>query len=259
MEIVKVVNTRPDGSLYHYAHFVMDCLFVEILSDVHKHIKVVRLKNLNQTLGNFANIYQDLLGIENLELEREAFDQVVAKQINTTRIDNPTPEMLQKFRQFIFDHFQLDGPSTVPAETAVGEILLIQRGDRIKLINDSELARRDHNVTTGKERREIKQIEVLKTYLNEHYQQRFRCVMLEHMTFIDQVKAFMQAKMVIGIHGAGLANILFSKPGTVLIEIRQDFKWHFLNNSCRTLAIKHILVNNNLGEITKVINDNLIK
>ena len=47
----------------------------------------------------------------------------------------------------------------------------------------------------------------------------FEMLFLEEMAFLDQVAAFAQAEMVIGMHGAGLANLVFCPPGTRVLEI----------------------------------------
>lgn len=53
------------------------------------------------------------------------------------------------------------------------------------------------------------------------------------MTFMEQVNLFSNADVVIGTHGAGLTNILFMKPGGVLVEIVAD---KFYNNCYQRLA-----------------------
>ena len=37
-------------------------------------------------------------------------------------------------------------------------------------------------------------------------------------SFSEQVKLFLRAAVVIGSHGAGLGNMIFSEPGTLMIE-----------------------------------------
>jgi capsular polysaccharide biosynthesis protein len=39
------------------------------------------------------------------------------------------------------------------------------------------------------------------------------------MNWSDQVAAFRGANLVVGPHGAGLSNLVFSAPGTTLIEL----------------------------------------
>lgn len=52
--MIKVINSRDGGSLFHYAHFICDCLFPEIICDIFKYDEVIREKNIHQTIGNFT-------------------------------------------------------------------------------------------------------------------------------------------------------------------------------------------------------------
>ena len=47
----------------------------------------------------------------------------------------------------------------------------------------------------------------------------FQIVKLSEFTFNEQIKLFNGAKIIIGSHGAGLTNIIFSEPFTKIIEI----------------------------------------
>lgn len=47
----------------------------------------------------------------------------------------------------------------------------------------------------------------------------FTIVRLEDMQIFEQMAAFRDAKIVIAPHGAGLANIIFSEPGTKIVEL----------------------------------------
>lgn len=60
----------------------------------------------------------------------------------------------------------------------------------------------------------------------------FRMAVLEDMTFAEQVSLFRHARVVVGPHGAGLANIVFCQPGTKVIEVVGSF----VNASFLTLA-----------------------
>ena len=48
----------------------------------------------------------------------------------------------------------------------------------------------------------------------------FLIVKLSELSFNEQIKLFNGAKIIIGSHGAGLTNIIFSEPSTKIIEIR---------------------------------------
>ena len=47
----------------------------------------------------------------------------------------------------------------------------------------------------------------------------FKIVNLERLALREQMRLFNQADIVVGFHGAGLANLVFAKPGTKVIEI----------------------------------------
>jgi len=56
----------------------------------------------------------------------------------------------------------------------------------------------------------------------------FRNVRLEDMPFEEQVQLFARAAVVIGQHGAGLANCLWMPPGSMLVELSNEpDKSHF--------------------------------
>jgi len=50
----------------------------------------------------------------------------------------------------------------------------------------------------------------------------FDCHYLDNLHVLEQIKLFSSASVVVGAHGAGLANIIFCKPGTTVIELVND-------------------------------------
>jgi capsular polysaccharide biosynthesis protein len=55
----------------------------------------------------------------------------------------------------------------------------------------------------------------------------FRTVLLERMSIEEQVRLFASAKVVIGPHGSGFTNMVFSNPGATMIEF---FSWSFVHD-----------------------------
>lgn len=247
---IKVHNTRCTGYLYHFPHFIMDGLFNEIRYGIYEYDVVYRRKTLAQSIGVFANIYEDVTGTKNIELCDKEFDDLSLNTIVTPRPNNPTSEEIEKYRGFIFDRYN------ITPDLAFPEVVLIERGERVELMIDEELKRINWNVTTGKERREINDIYKLKVFLEGKYGEKYKSVVLEKKEFKEQIKYFKNAKIIIGVHGGGLANILFCNIGTVLIEVDGggDYGWHFLNNSCKRLGIKQIKCDNKLEAIINTIN-----
>ena len=69
-----------------------------------------------------------------------------------------------------------------------------------------------------------------------------RAVELDNLSFKDQVSLFNNAKLVIGISGAGLTNIIFMEKSSNVIELipRDEVKWHFITLAIyRSLKYKH--------------------
>jgi hypothetical protein len=106
--MIKALNKRHGNSLFHYAHFICDCLFPEIICGIHNYNEVVRLKDIEQTIGNFSKIYTQVMKIKNTELLQQDFDNL---KINT--ITYKTKEeycdlfYFNKFREFIFTRYNI--------------------------------------------------------------------------------------------------------------------------------------------------------
>lgn len=61
----------------------------------------------------------------------------------------------------------------------------------------------------------------------------FKRLYLEEYTIVEQIKLFNNANMIVAPHGAGLSNIIFSKPNTIVLELLpyEEFSTTFLNLS----------------------------
>ena len=58
----------------------------------------------------------------------------------------------------------------------------------------------------------------------------FSCITPDDMTVKEQAAAFYQAELVVGMHGAGLSNIVFCRPDTAVIELfAGDSVAHYYN------------------------------
>ena len=83
--------------------------------------------------------------------------------------------------------------------------------------------------------RTIKNDEEVKQYLSS---EGFKIIKLSEYNFEDQVSIFNTAETIIGLHGAGFANIVFSKPNTKIIELK--IKSH-IGKEIENLAISNDL------------------
>jgi len=67
----------------------------------------------------------------------------------------------------------------------------------------------------------------------------------ENLSFLDQIRLFQSADVVIAPHGAALANIVFCPPNTQVAEI---FSAHYFNDCYQTLARETGLIHHSLSE-----------
>lgn len=72
-------------------------------------------------------------------------------------------------------------------------------------------------------------------YSNVHVA--FRSIDFVNLTLADQMKTTLESDMIISMHGAGLVNVLWSRPSTVILEIfpKKRFRWGY-RNLCQFLG-----------------------
>lgn len=223
MKPIKITNERTGGNLFHYAHFICDCLYPEFLSGVFNYTDVFRLKSIDQTLGNFSSFYEEISGAKNHELDLESFESLSYEHLTCQREEDENDfANFKSFREFIFN--RLDIKTLIDKMNklycSAPEILLIKRGEPTELISDEELKLENPNQTNGKERREILGVDKVEEKLKNIYGSRMRSVVLEEMPFRMQVFLFNQAKFIICAHGACMSNLFFCEPGTKILEVQ---------------------------------------
>ena len=256
--MIKVINKRRRGSLFHYAHFLCDCLFPEIINQLYLHGEVIREKSIHQTIGNFSKIYEEVMGTRNRELLKEEFDQISSPTpplIYKNKEDYLTISHFNRFRDFIFNRYDI--PTT--SLPNFPQILLIKRDDRIPLIDDPYLRSLNTNITTGKERREIDQIDRLSEHLERTHGPNFRAVYLERISFEEQVRYFHSASFIICAHGAGMSNMFFCEKYTTIFEVVCEREWEFFDVISKTLSLNHIKCHTNDVNVIIPTLDNLLK
>ena len=240
--MIKVINRRRRGSLFHYAHFLCDCLFPEIINQLYLHSQVIREKSIHQTIGNFSKIYEEVMGTRNCELVKEEFDKLAPPPlVYKNKEDYSTLHNFNKFRDFIFNRYNIPLSNPTPHQ----QILLIKRDDRIPLIDDPYLSSLNTNITTGKERREIDQIDSLSAHLENAHGPNFRAIYLERLTFEEQVRYFHGASFIICAHGAGMSNMFFCKSATTIFEVVCGREWEFFDVLSTILSLNHIKCHTN--------------
>ena len=54
----------------------------------------------------------------------------------------------------------------------------------------------------------------------------FEVVHLEDTQWIEQIRLFQNARVIAGPHGAGLSNLVFARPGTIVIELTVGYMFN---------------------------------
>jgi hypothetical protein len=244
---IALINKRKEGSLFHYAHFLIDCVYPEVINEIYKYKTVTRIKSIDQTLGNFAGFYENIMGTKTTEISEAEFNKLDIKPIILPPKEHYADiENLTKFRNYIFGRYSIN---SLNRSSNYPKVLLIKRGGRRQLINDPDLQKINKNVTTGKERREIKQIERVEHFLSKKYGADFRAVYLENKTFEEQVNLFHHAQLIVMAHGAATSTILFCKPYTVILEVSCGMNFHWFNECFHLLKINYLKIAVNEPEI----------
>ena len=66
----------------------------------------------------------------------------------------------------------------------------------------------------------------------------FSIIVLSELSFLDQINLFSNAKQIIGLHGAGFANLVFSKPDTFVLEVKSEVAAPVIGNLAKKLGLK---------------------
>ena len=82
--------------------------------------------------------------------------------------------------------------------------------------------------------RKIINEEEVKNYL---IKKGFSIIALSDFSFSDQINLFSNAKQIVGLHGAGFANLIFSKPGTLVIEIKSEVAAPVIGNLAKKVGL----------------------
>jgi capsular polysaccharide biosynthesis protein len=242
MSGIKVRIFNPPSCLFRYAHFIYDCVMPEVLAKTYTHGTVYREKSFLQTIGTFSRLYEDIMQVKNVELLEDDFNKLYLPTVRLEALHYHilTREKIDIFRQYIFNRYSID---ETKRDQKYPKILLIERGEHVTLIEDPEIeVTRPDLLKNGKEIREIKNFDTVESYLQEKYTVDFKKIILENMPFEEQVRHFVNASIVVGCHGAGLINVMFSKEDTIVCEyLNPTLRFKTL---CREMKLKHITISN---------------
>lgn len=181
------------GGNYNYYHWLFDCLpriyLIQKFISPEGNIKYF----IPEDTLNFQKETLNALGLtDSHRISSKKFQHVKSNKLIVTSHPNPDPSKIPNWiYNFLRDSFIMKTISKAE------QFIYISRDDGTnsrRLLNEERL------------------VAALES-------KGFKKYNLSNMSFTNQVTLFSEAKIVVGVHGAGLANLVFAPKGTIVFEL----------------------------------------
>ena len=210
------------GTITHYYHFFYGVLVPLILY----HLKTKETDFIvTDDLGPMLKIlYEIPLNILFKCENPEKFTKIIPLDNFRSKyfFKKESNKMCYQDKIKICDFFKLHLPEYIKCNKSY-DIVLIERGtdSKYKLLNYSKHHPLLQKLGTksGSERRSIKNHKEICLELEKSYGNKFKNISLENSSIYYQYHIFSNAKLIIAQHGAALANVIFMKDFTNVLEI----------------------------------------
>jgi capsular polysaccharide biosynthesis protein len=225
------------GGNHNYWHWLFDVLpRLGILekSINNKNIDFYLFPDLNQT---FQKESLDLLNLPELKrLSSKVYrhlsaDEIVATSHPYNLLNDPLVDSLY-IPQWIIDFLKKNFLSKIKSEK-----------------NEKKVKKIFINRKDGKTFRFISNEKEVEKFL---VRKGFQSLTLSNYNFLEQIKIFNNAEYIIGLHGAGFANTIFSQPKTKILELKAVTAGDAIKN----LVENNNLIYNHLSFVNKTFNFN---
>ena len=207
----------------NYWHWLFDLLpKIEILhrNNMIQHINFFYVPNLNQYVIDTLKVY----GISKIQLiDSQKFKHITAKKI--IAIENIY--FKNGFFQKQFEN--------------IPKFLIVSLNNRFsKFISRKKYSKKifiDRSDSKFKHFQLTNNMEIISRLKQKNYS----VVKLSKLNFFEQISLFSNSKVIIGVHGAGFANLAFCKPRTKVYEIlsKKTKKRNAIRTICRHKKILH--------------------
>ena len=121
-------------------------------------------------------------------------------------------------------------------ESSLPRVLMINRSKPNEFYNSPESEKK----TTGNQRRSIPNFQEMCDGIQKYYPE---IIELEDLDLYSQIALFNCADIVIAQHGAALANIVFCKQNTIILEIAYGKHREHFSNLASSLNLKYVHLN----------------
>lgn len=276
MSIVKIkkhlTNQSYNPALFMYGHFITDCLIMEIILGYYRFDVIYRKNNIFEMLGYLKPLYEDIFECELIEVTNKEYTEICVPEYFSPVFSDVrsvlTKDNLKFVNEFLTKRYNLTKQSQYP------KVIFIERSKEItflKQINKSDLENNERKELTNRiisstktfspkvysnldtllssplhERRSIEDETAVIDLLRNHFADNFATITLENLSFREQLQYFRHAEVIIGCHGAGIINTIFSMPNATVIEyIPEYIKWNSFESVFSCLEVKHIQLRKN--------------
>ncbi len=243
----KVVSLLSGGAgNYNYWHWLFDIL---------PRIKIIANKlNLNEidyfllpdNTRRFQKETLSLLNIpENKQLSSQKYRHIKIDEVISSDhpyvLNNDATSAITHIPQWIIDWLKSEFTKDLNlSDINFPKKIYIDRGDASPNISKLRLIVNEKDV---------------KDKLSEH---NYKVIKLSDYSIIDQIKLFYNAKKMVGLHGAGFANVMFANPELRVLELKPSgagkifenlSKKCKLNYDCISVTPEKYNLNNQMGHI----------
>ena len=205
------------GYPWHYGHFIHDVvlpfshIYLKYLKDGKKITNTVLSAHRKQTIGTFEKHFNYLFGVSHKELTELNFKTNNYPIIKLdTYYFGPYPDQYAiPLKRYVYNKFSLN--------SSPKNICIIKRSvSKLRFSGDKT----KYKFKTGIERkdRELENMDLLIKSIRNKY--KIKEIILDNMSIREQLNIFANCKCLIGIHGAGMTNVIWLPDNSLVIEIR---------------------------------------
>ena len=248
-----VTNGKNKGYPWHYGHFIHDVvlpfshIYLKYLEDGNKITNTILSHDERQTIGTFRKHFNYLFGLSHRELQTGKYTKINDPIIKLSTYGfGPYPDQYAiPLKRYVYNKFSLNNSSPK-------NICIIKRGvGKLRFNGTNKLKFKNGK---NKQGRYIANIERLKQEIRKKYI--LNEIILDNMSMAKQLNVFANCKCLIGIHGAGMTNVVWLPDNSLVIEIRSDGFPKSIERLSKGANCKYerILPNNKSVNVKNIIN-----
>jgi hypothetical protein len=231
-----ILPWNTNGSVEHYYHFLLGYflpLAIRCDKEGRTPFRVRDCGPMNRIFGEVAHdwMIEVMDPGEHLEESSLRSASYVVGMDASTRYD---PEKLRAAAAVVRDALGVASNAEVCGNVA--RILVVSRGepDPFYSVGSAEIA------TSGTDRRSIPNLSDVATALADLGI--VTICALERATLAEQVQAFQAADIVVAQHGAALANLVWCRSGTGVVQVDPTGTGHVFSRLSEALGCEHVLI-----------------